>query len=192
MNIMTNNDFLKELVSRVIKEGAAHAAVIGVAEIELDPAFRGMCESNVCGNFGKCWMCPPDVGTIEELMEQLRGYNYALVYQTIGELADSYDFEGMMEAGWQHNQLTSRLTRLFQADADAFSAVLHLGAGGCRLCPVCAKKDNLPCRHPEEALSSLEAYGVNVSRLAAACEMNYINGKDTVTYFGAVFFVLKE
>ncbi|MFR9235458.1 MAG: DUF2284 domain-containing protein [Eisenbergiella massiliensis] len=36
--------------------------------------------------------------------------------------------------------------------------------------------------------SSLEAYGINVSTLAAQCGMRYINGKDTVTYFGAVFF----
>jgi predicted metal-binding protein len=65
-----------------------------------------------------------------------------------------------------------------------------LGAGGCRVCPVCAKKTDEPCRHPELAMSSLETYGINVSKLAASAGMKYINGKDTVTYFGAVLFDL--
>nr|WP_305142352.1 DUF2284 domain-containing protein [uncultured Acetatifactor sp.] len=43
-----------------------------------------------------------------------------------------------------------------------------------------------PCRFPDMAISSLEAHGINVSRLAAECGMKYINGQNTVTYFGAV------
>ena len=46
----------------------------------------------------------------------------------------------------------------------------------------------LACRFPDRAMSSLEAYGVNVSELAVQCGMRYINGENTVTYFGAVFF----
>ena len=55
-------------------------------------------------------------------------------------------------------------------------------------CPRCAKRDELPCRHPDEALSSLETYGVAVSQLAELAGMKYINGVNTVTYFGACFF----
>ena len=66
--------------------------------------------------------------------------------------------------------------------------VLHLGAGGCGVCESCAKKTNEPCRFPEKAMPSLEAYGINVSELAKASGMNYINGQNTVTYFGAVLF----
>jgi hypothetical protein len=39
-------------------------------------------------------------------------------------------------------------------------------------------------------MPSLEAYGINVSELAKAAGMNYINGQNTVTYFGAVLFSL--
>jgi hypothetical protein len=41
-------------------------------------------------------------------------------------------------------------------------------------------------------MASLEAYGFNVSRLAAAADMKYINGQNTVTYFGAVLFKENE
>ena len=65
---------------------------------------------------------------------------------------------------------------------------LHLGVGNCGVCEKCAKLTNEPCRYPDLALPSLESYGVNVSELAKASGMKYINGQNTVTYFGAVLF----
>ena len=145
-----------------------------------------MCESNACGNYGKCWTCPPDAGDIKDLINELSAYKYALVYQTVGELEDSYDFETMMEVGTQHNRLTQKVRELFSENGMENS--LHLGAGGCRICDICAKKTNEQCRYPELALKSLEAYGINVSKLAETAKMKYINGQNTVTYFGAAFF----
>lgn len=172
--------------NEILKMGAKNAAVIRVAEISFDTSFRSMCASNVCGNYGKSYMCPPDVGEIEALIEKAKTYRYAIVYQTVGMLEDSYDFEGMMEAGERHNALSRKVRDLF--DQNGFENALHLGAGGCRLCPVCGKKTGEPCRFPDRAMSSLEAYGVNVSVLAAQCNMRYINGTNTVTYFGATLF----
>ena len=39
-------------------------------------------------------------------------------------------------------------------------------------------------------MASLEAYGIHVSKLAKAADMKYINGQNTVTYFGGVLFSL--
>jgi predicted metal-binding protein len=174
------------LTSAVCAEGATRAAVIPVSAVETDAVFRDMCAANACGMYGKCWMCPPDIGSIETLMAEITGYDHVLVYQTVSELEDSYDFEGMMEAGVRHNQLMVELrNRLAEIP---LSRVLHLGAGGCRMCEVCGKRTGEPCRHPDLAVASLETYGVNVSKLAAAAGMKYINGQDTVTYFGTVLF----
>ena len=81
-------------------------------------------------------------------------------------------------------------TKLIQSIKRAYPDpdLLHLGAGGCGVCEVCAKRENQPCRFPELAVASLEGYGVHVSKLAEAAGMKYINGQNTVTYFGAVFF----
>ena len=172
--------------NEILAMGAKNAAVLRVTEISFDKSFRSMCASNVCGNYGKSYMCPPDVGEIGSLIEKAKAYRYAIVYQTIGMLEDSYDFEGMMEAGQRHNDLSQKVRKLF--DQNGFEHALHLGAGGCRLCPVCGKKTGEPCRYPDRAMSSLEAYGVNVSELATQCNMRYINGTNTVTYFGAALF----
>lgn len=173
------------LKEEILRLGARAAAVISVESISFDTAFRGMCASNACGNYGKSYMCPPDVGEIDDLIREAKTYSRAIVYQTVGLLEDSYDFEGMMEAGKLHNELAQNVRALF---CEKGWKALHLGAGGCRLCPVCGKKTGEPCRFPHRAMSSLEAYGINVSKLAAQCGMRYINGENTVTYFGAALF----
>ena len=183
---MANNVNTVELESSAVDLGATRARVIRADEIKTDRRFRAMCEANACGVYGKCYMCPPDVGDIDEMMESLKQYTWALVYQTVGMLEDSFDFEGMQEAGERHNRLAQNLRAAFK-DKEIQNP-LHLGAGGCRLCPRCAKLDNEPCRFPDAAMASLEAYGINVSELAATAGMKYINGTNTVTYFGAVFF----
>ena len=176
------------VIADALSLGAYKASVFPTAAIELDAAFRRMCEANACGVYGKCWMCPPDVGGIDELMASVTSYDYALVYQTVSALEDSYDFEGMQEAKKQHYKLSAALRTVF--DQQSIHTVLHLGCGGCGVCDVCAKRSGDPCRFPHLALPSLEAYGVNVSKLAATASMKYINGQDTVTYFGAVLFSL--
>ena len=176
------------LAAAPLSLGAYKASVMETKDIVLDRAFRDMCASNACGVYGKCWMCPPDVGDIEVLMQEVGQYDYALVYQTVTELEDSYDFEGMIEAKKKSYPLAQGLRKTF--DDPKFAKVLHLGAGGCGVCKVCAKRTNEPCRFPEEAMPSLEAYGINVSALAKSAGMKYINGQDTVTYFGAVLFSL--
>ncbi len=200
-----------ELLRRKALElGAFRAEVLDVSRVSLDASFRSLCESNACGNYGRNYMCPPDAGGIEELMEEIRSYDRLMVYQTVGELEDSYDFEGMMEAGKRHNELAQKL-RVFARglceerpgcpesptacpesatacpEEPAGVNFLHLGAGGCRVCPVCAKVTGEPCRHPDLAMRSLETYGINVSLLAQEAGMRYINGQNTVTYFGAIF-----
>ena len=175
-----------DLEQKVIELGAYKAAQIAVKDIMFDRSFRTLCESNACGNYGKSYMCPPDAGDIDLLIARAKSYDYAIVYQTVGILEDSYDFEGMMEAGQRLNDLAQAVSATFSASP--FSKTMNLGSGGCHVCEVCAKREDAPCRFPDKAMSSLETYGVNVSELAVLSGMQYINGQNTVTYFGAFFY----
>ena len=166
--------------------GFTAAGLITIDRIPFDPAFRKACEANQCGQYGKCWTCPPSVGPIDELITEAKAFPYAIVYQTVGGIEDSYDFEGMMEVAASHNRNTrtfiERTAKVWKGD------FLHLSAGGCHYCERCAKRDEEPCRFPDKALASLEAYGVAVSQLAPRVGMKYINGVNTVTYFGMCLF----
>lgn len=174
------------LIKAALTSGAAKAAIIPQRQIVLSAEFRRICETNGCGNYGRCWMCPPDVGGIDKMMAEAHSYDFALVYQTVDPLEDSFDFEGMMDAAARSSRLSQKLTGILREGS--FPRWLQLGAGGCHVCEVCAKRTNEPCRHSDLALASLETYGVDVSKLAEAAGMKYINGQNTVTFFGAVLF----
>ncbi len=172
-------------LTKLLERSNAKYAVIDAADIRFDPAFRKICEGNACGYYGACWTCPPDAGEIGALIERARGYRRALVFQTVHPLEDSFDIEGMHAAGAAHNRFVQAVRRAARAEhPDA----LVLGAGACGICRRCAKRDGRPCRHPGRAVSSLEAYGIDVSALAKSSGLSYTNGPNTVTYFGAVLY----
>lgn len=173
------------LIEKCIEHGAYKAFIIDVDKIPFDENLRSYCTANYCGSFGKNYACPPYVGDAEKVIAQARSYRKALIFQTVNQIEDSYDFEGMQEAQIKHSKIAELIDAEIRKQYDNY---LQLTAGGCTVCPVCALINNKPCRFPEKAISSLEAYCMNVSELAGLCDMNYINGQNTVTYFGAFLF----
>ncbi len=99
----------QKLIQTALDCGATKAVIVENKDIVLNAEFRAMCEANRCGVYGKCYMCPPDVGPIDELMAKIRTYEKGLFYQYIGKLEDSFDFEGMTEAKNAFVQVSQRL-----------------------------------------------------------------------------------
>ena len=176
----------EQLIQAALDCGADKAVLINTESIVLNPEFRSMCEANQCGMYGRCYVCPPDVGPIEDLMSRIRKYEKGMLYQIICPLEDSFDLEGMVEA-------KQRLTGVSQRLLNAIRSVpgertLHLAGGACGLCEKCGKETGEPCRHPDRALASLESYGVDVYNTAKNAGLKYTNGPNTVTYFGMVLY----
>lgn len=175
----------EQLIQMALEAGADKAEIISTAQIVTSDEFREACRKNLCGQWGRCWMCPPDVGDIEPLMAQIRTYQHGLWYQSIGQLEDSFDIEGMSEAKHRHVLLSQRLEERIRP---LLGRHLHLCCGGCGLCERCARLDDQPCRFPDKAMPSLESYGVNVYQTTSSTSLKYINGQNTVTYFSLVLF----
>lgn len=175
---------MDKLIQAALQCGAAKAVVIPAEQVVLSESFRAICESNACGLYGRCWMCPPGVGDIHLLMDRVRSYGHGLLYQSISPLEDSYDIEGMTAAAHSHALLAQRLERSDLLPQHR----MHLTCGGCRLCTRCAQQDGQPCRHPDQALTSMEACGIDVYQTTKNTPLKYINGANTVTYFGIVLF----
>lgn len=176
----------EQLIQLFIENGAHKAGLVHQYDIVTSTEFRDICAGNGCGNYGKCWMCPPDVGQIGPMMEQLRRYPYGILYQTIGQLEDSFDIEGMEAAARAHAWTSQRIQAALQPllEGERF----HLSCGGCNLCERCARRDDAPCRMPDRALPPMEAAGVDVYNTTKDTPLKYINGQNTVTYFGLVLF----
>lgn len=174
------------LIDLALSCGAAKAVMFDRSHIVTSPVFRDICKSNGCGKYGRCWICPPDIGEIDNLIASLDGYKTVLWYQTIAPIEDSFDIEGMFAGGQAHAQLGQRISDAL--NARGLKGYLHLSCGGCHLCDACTKPKGLPCRHPGRALPPLEGYGVDVYNTTKDTPLAYINGQNTVTYFGAVLF----
>lgn len=173
------------LIEQLLSFGATHAQAITVNDIVFHPELRDACKQNHCGHYGRNWTCPPNVGEIDPLISKIKSYKDAIVFQTVTQIEDSYDFEGMILASQKHQNLIQSIQNFLSIHHNADSLIL--GAGGCPICPTCAIVDEKPCRYPSKAVASLEAHGIHVAKLAHSAQMNYINGVNTVTYFGAIF-----
>ena len=175
----------EQLIRLAVTAGAKNAAIIKAEDIVLSSVFRDICARNACGNYGRCWMCPPDIGDIDVLMARVAEFQHGLLYQTIYAIEDSFDIEGMGEAAANHAQVS-------QAVNDALKPLLpgclHLSCGGCHLCERCARLDEQPCRMPEKALPPMEGYGIDVYQTVKPTDLRYTNGQNTVTFFGIVLF----
>lgn len=172
-----------ELRNIAVSVGAHDALVIPCSSLELNPAFRDLCEANTCGKFDACWVCPPHLPSAETAIKELKSYDLALWYQSVHALEDSFDIEGMQAAARNHAQLSQRIDQALEGRFPR--GHLHLSCGGCHLCESCAKLDDEACRNPRRALPSLEGFCVDVYQTTAATRMRYSAGPNTVTYFGA-------
>ncbi|MFV0528568.1 MAG: DUF2284 domain-containing protein [Lachnospiraceae bacterium] len=169
-------------LERITKEareyGFTHAHQLDAASIELRQEVRDMCAANTCGQYGTSWSCPPGCGELSECEAKVRKYTTGILVQTVGELEDELDGEGMMEAEARHKKAFLALKDELKKE---FPALLPLGAGACRICKTCTYPD-APCRFPDKAVSSMEAFGMLVSQVCTANDVPYYYGRNTIAY----------
>ena len=177
---------IESLPSLALTLGATRAAIISVSDILFSESFRELCEMNSCGKYRTNWMCPPAVGPFEELKNQVLAFEQGLVVQTVYQMEDSFDYEGMMNAASIHDDIYRRILSHVKQNrlVDPF---LPLNAGVCRFCENCTYPDK-DCLYPADALASIEAYGIDVTALVTTCGIPYNNGVASVSYVGMVLF----
>ena len=175
----------KELEKLALDTGFSYAAELDVSTLELRQEVRDMCGANTCGMYGRNLACPPACGTLEECRKQVEGYGHGIIVQTVGDVEDSMDFEGMVEIEQRHKKYFYEMTeKLRKVCLD----VLPLGSGCCTVCKECAGP-GAQCRFPEKRISSLEAYGIVVSDLCSRNGMKYYYGPQKIAYTSC--FLLK-
>ncbi|MGO5114115.1 DUF2284 domain-containing protein [Candidatus Avoscillospira sp. LCP25S3_F1] len=172
------------LVALALETGFTHAAVADAAILKPMQEVRDMCAANTCHRYGVCWSCPPACGTLEECAEKLSHYSYTLVVQTVGELEDSWDYESIRDTEDRQKEYQQKLLPILR---EKLGNVMPLGVGSCRQCQTCSYPD-APCRFPEKAFSSMEAYGLLVSQVCTDSGLKYNYGPNTIAYTGCFLF----
>ncbi len=152
-------------------------------KLEAREDVRAMCAADKCGAYEKNWTCPPAIGTVAECRERMGRYQRGILLQTVGYMRKDIDSKCYRETERRHLEHF----RTFAAEIRTeYPAALCLGAGGCRVCKVCAYPE--ACRYPDKAVSSMEGYGLFVTQVCRDAGVDYYHGERTITYTACVLF----
>lgn len=174
---------MKEWIEKAQEIGFTHAGILEPATLKVREMVRDTCASGRCNAYGHNWTCPPACGTLEECAEKMKKYEHGILLQTVGELKKMIDTKGYMETEKRHREsLLVFAKEIHKVYPDA----LCLGAGGCRVCEKCAYPE--PCRFPDQAVPSMEAYGLFVTQVCRDNHMEYNYGPRTIAYTACVLF----
>ena len=169
---------MEKLATMAAEAGFTYSAPLDVSTLELRDEVRAMCSANTCRAYGKNWSCPPACGELEDLRQRFAQYSRGILVQTVGEVEDSMDFEGMMEAEAAHKE---HFGVLHEKLLEKWPGLLALGAGTCTRCRECTYPD-APCRFPEKRVSSMEACGLVVMDTCKANGLGYYYGPQSIAY----------
>jgi predicted metal-binding protein len=177
----------RDLIKIALEAKATDAAILDTSVIQFHEDFRKACEKNVCRKYDTTWMGPPAIGPIRELKKRALSYRHGLLFQTVHPLKSNFDIKGMFAAAGVHENIFKGLVEKIRSTYP-LEAFLPLSAGCCSVCEKCAYLEKEPCRFPDQAVASVEAYGMNVIALQKSAGLPYNNGKSFVTYVGLILF----
>ena len=170
---------------KIAKEaGFEQACRLNMESLVCLQVVRDMCSADKCRVYGKSWACPPACGSLEHCSKRIAEYTDGVLVQTVGDLEDEFDLEGIARANKRHAKTFARLARQIRT---MDSSALPLSAGSCQRCAVCTYPSK-PCRYPGKMLSSMEAYGLLVSDVCKASGMPYYRGPHTITFTSCILF----
>lgn len=169
--------------AKACRMGFSCAVPMAVAKLVVREDVRAMCAADKCRAYGKNWTCPPHCGTLEDCEKKMNRYSRGILVQTMGIMQKIIDSKAYRDAEKRHLQ---QFYALSAAVKMAHPDALCLGSGGCRICETCAYPE--PCRFPEKACASMEAYGLLVSDVCRDNSLAYHHGEKTITYTACILF----
>jgi uncharacterized 2Fe-2S/4Fe-4S cluster protein (DUF4445 family) len=168
----------KKLAALAEKCGFTHMAPLDISTLEFLQEVRDMCNAKLCDKYGTSWSCPPACVSLEEMRERVKGYSCGILVQTVGDIEDSYDWEGIMTVGERQKKNFALMWDELERGGEE---VLAMGSGACKLCEACTYPDEV-CRFPDRMEVSMEAYGLLVSKVCASNNLAYNYGADKIAF----------
>lgn len=155
---------MKDLISKALAIGFAHAAIIKTSELVYVPEYRKYCEENRCGNYGKLPVCPPACGASDEMYAKLLSYENCLVLQT-EFLPKKKVTQEYLRGKRLHNELTEKFII-----TNCIENILVMSSG------------------PWKNFSCMSAYSIDAEALARSCGMVCWGQDEIVRYFSCLLF----
>jgi len=168
-----------EKLTETAKEcGFTHYTELDISTLEFRQDIRDMCSADKCRSYNKSWSCPPACPSLDEMQELVKKFKTGIIVQTVGDLEDSMDWDGIMEAGVRHKENFGKMRENLSIK---YPNMLAMGAGECKICNECTYPHN-PCRYPDKMETSMEAYGLFVSKVCKDNNISYNYGQEKFAF----------
>lgn len=176
---------MEQELTALAKEEGFLVSLLPTEEVPVDGKFRQFCEQNICGRYGANYSCPPDCGSVETLHATLLAQPHALVIETIHPIDGYENKAAVLQAKKEHNAAVLRFMKTMREHGyEGFCT----GYNGCPLCDPCLKTKGLPCAHPEQRISCMSAYCIDVAALAERCGLPFAWDPTKLHLFGLIAF----
>lgn len=181
---------MDNLVSSILKDamGLGITTTLGINPRILAPKpwVRNFCYANKCGKYGKHYMCPPLIGSLEETDKRLRDFKQCILLQYSKKLSANQDLGEIEAIKTEFHLKILQLENLLLTNG-ALSAWGLMG-GSCSLCPKCYAETDQPCLYPDRARPSPESMGIDIITLLNNLGIGSQFYTDRITWTGCLLF----
>lgn len=174
----------REKIAAQAAEYGFTAAWVPVSEIPTNPEYLKFCAENRCGCYGANHSCPPDCGTPEQMRARLESASAALVLQSQWNVP-GYGTPEVLSSKAEHGAAVRRFRDALRRQGYNVFAV---GYGPCSVCKPCKRKSGEPCPLPEQRVSCMSAYCVDVAELSRRCALPFEWNPQHLYLFGMIMF----
>ena len=146
--------------------------------------IRDFCLENKCGNYSTNYMCPPYVGSVEEIRIRLKKYERGILLQYTKLLDVKGDRDGVIQTKLDfHNKVLQMEGCLRETGINRIWGMI---GGNCELCHICGAKIGQPCSYQDKARTSLESLAIDVLSLMDKLGMDNKFHADRITWTGCI------
>jgi predicted metal-binding protein len=182
------NDVAQNLHDTIMRVGYDFIGSFNVRDLNPRQDVRDMCAADKCNAYDKSWACPPACGSLEQFASQFEQYTDGFLFQTVAQMADPLDWDGIEAAMKLHSSRSQVMLKEIDKLLDTGVKVMFMGAGtGCERCAECTYPDT-PCRFPESLNPSMEAGGLLVSEVCELADVPYYHGQNTVAFCSCLLY----
>ena len=148
--------------------------------------IRAFCLENKCGNYNNNYMCPPYIGSPEQIRIRMKEFPRGVLLQYTKSLDVNGDREGVRQTKTDFHHKILRIEEFLRDRG--INQVWGMIGGSCGLCDTCTAKISEPCLYPDKARTSLEAIAVDVLGLLDKFGLDSKFHADKITWTGCILF----
>ena len=175
-----------KILEKAGQMGFTASLVFDARQLIPEQRIRDFCLENKCGHYQGNYMCPPFVGSIQEIQERLKDFRRGILLQYLISLEVKKGNKEIRESRVVFHNKILQLEK-FLEDA-GIENMWGISGGSCGLCEVCQAKLDEPCLYPDKAKTSLEALGIDVLTLLDKLGLDNKFYPDRITWTGCILF----